>query len=56
LLKETFGIDGIEEHTAINQGTLYRANLDNPTLIRDIMQQEGTDLETKAQEFFTQKS
>ena len=57
LLKESFGIDGIEEHTAINQGTLYRANLDNSELIHEIENfSQNPDLKTKAQEFFTAKA
>ncbi len=57
LLKARFGIDGIEEHTAINQGTLYRANLDNPALIHQIEATEnGENLFTKAQEFFALQS
>ena len=57
LLKARFGIDGIEEHTAINQGTLYRANLDNPALIHQIQATEnGEDLLTKAQHFFTHQA
>ncbi len=57
LLKTQFGIDGIEEHTVINQGTLYRANLDNPALIHQIEGTEnGENLFTKTQEFFTLQS
>jgi len=57
LLKAQFGIDGIEEHTAINQGTLYRANLDNPALIHEIESTaNGENLFSKAQEFFALQS
>jgi hypothetical protein len=56
LLKDSFQIDGIEEHTAINQGTLYRANLDNSALIAEIESSAQESLEEKAQEFFIQNS
>jgi hypothetical protein len=36
LLRETFNLDGLEEHTAINQASLYQANLDCAELINII--------------------
>ena len=56
LLKDAFNIDGIEEHTAINQGTLYRANLDNSDLIDQIKSGPQITMEEKAREFFIQNS
>ncbi len=57
LLKRNFGLDGIEEHTAINQGTLYRANLDNSDMLHNIENfNSNQNLFTKAQDFFTQTS
>jgi len=55
-LKTQFGIDGIEEHTLINQGTQYRAKLDVVELITEIESQNGGDLLQKSQNFFQEKS
>ena len=42
-LKKQFGLDGIEEHTLINQGTQYRGKLDVVELITEIAKQSGDD-------------
>ncbi len=55
-LKTKFGVDGIEEHSLINQGTQYRANLDVIRLITEIENQNGNDLFKKSQDFFKDKS
>jgi hypothetical protein len=55
-LKIKFGLDGIEEHTLINQGTQYRAKLDVVELIAEIENQSGGDLLQKSQNFFQEKS
>jgi len=55
-LKIKFGLDGIEEHTLINQGTQYRAKLDVVELITEIENQSGGDLLQKSQIFFQEKS
>jgi len=55
-LKTKFGLDGIEEHTLINQGTQYRAKLDVVELITEIENQSGDDLLKKSQNFFQEKS
>jgi hypothetical protein len=54
-LKIKFGLDGIEEHTLINQGTHYRAKLDVVELITEIENQSGDDLLQKSQNFFQEK-
>ena len=55
-LKKQFGLDGIEEHTLINQGTQYRGKLDVVELITEIEKQNGDDLSQKSQNFFIEKS
>ena len=55
-LKKQFGLDGIEEHTLINQGTQYRGKLDVVELITEIENQSGDDLSQKSQNFFKEKS
>lgn len=55
-LKKQFGLDGIEEHTLINQGTQYRGKLDVVELITEIENQSGDDLLQKSQNFFKEKS
>lgn len=55
-LKTKFGLDGIEEHTLINQGTQYRGKLDVVELITEIEKQSGDDLSQKSQNFFIEKS
>lgn len=54
-LKKQFGLDGIEEHTLINQGTQYRGKLDVVELITEIENQSGDDLSQKSQNFFKEK-
>ncbi|MBM5781814.1 MAG: hypothetical protein FJ368_00140 [Pelagibacterales bacterium] len=57
VIKKNHGVDGIEEHTAINQGTLYRAGVDAARQIREIesyvTSSSSSDLITKARQFFT---
>ena len=55
-LKKQFGLDGIEEHTLINQGTQYRGKLDVVELITEVEKQNGADLSQKSQNFFKEKS
>ena len=55
-LKKQFGLDGIEEHTLINQGTQYRGKLDVVELITEVEKQNGDDLSQKSQNFFIEKS
>ncbi len=55
-LKKQFGLDGIEEHTLINQGTQYRGKLDVIEFITEIENQSGDDLSQKSQNFFIEKS
>ena len=55
-LKKQFGLDGIEEHTLINQGTQYRGKLDVVELITEVEKQNGDDLSQKSQNFFKEKS
>ena len=47
-LRAKFGIDGLEEHTLINQGTLYRAYLDRGESINKIL---GVDDPANALEY-----
>ena len=54
-LKTKFGLDGIEEHTLINQGTQYRGKLDVVELITEIEKQSGADLSQKSQNFLQEK-
>ena len=54
-LKKQFGLDGIEEHTLINQGTQYRAKLDVIELITEIHEESADNLLQKSQKFFQEK-
>jgi hypothetical protein len=54
-LKKRFEVDGIEEHTLINQGTQYRAKLDVIELIAEIHQESADNLLQKSKEFFQEK-
>ncbi len=57
IIKKNHGVDGIEEHTAINQGTLYRAGVDAARQIKEIESFVGEeDLESKASIFFRKMS
>ena len=40
-IKHAFGLDGLEEHTCVNQGTLYRLGLDRFDVIDKMMQHKG---------------
>ncbi len=55
ILKKQFGLDGIEEHTLINQGTQYREKLDVVELITEIENHIGNNLLQKSQNFFQEK-
>ncbi len=51
-LKERFNLDGMEEHSLINQGTQFRSNLDQIQMLSRIESEEGENFIEKTKNFF----
>lgn len=51
-LKTRFNLDGMEEHSLINQGTQFRSNLDQIQIIQRIESEEGENFTEKTKNFF----
>jgi len=51
-LQARFNLDGMEEHSLINQGTQFRSNLDQIQIIQRIENEEGENFTEKTRNFF----
>lgn len=52
ILNARFNLDGMEEHSLINQGTQFRSNLDQIQIIQRIESEEGESFAEKTRNFF----
>ena len=51
-LQVRFNLDGMEEHSLINQSTQFRSNLDQSQLLKRIENEQGEDFDKKTSVFF----